>query len=69
MSGAHRDEALRASVVPCSVATARGAVAIAESSSRRAGAVSISAARGAVAIAVASPALTESITHARGARA
>ena len=31
--------------------------------------VSISAARGAVTFAVASPALTESITHARGARA
>ena len=69
MSGAHRDEALRASVVPCSVTTARGAVAIAESFSRRAGAVSISAAHGAVTFAESSPALTESITHARGARA
>ena len=65
MSGAHRDEALHASVVPYSVTTTRGAVADAESSSFRARAVS--AARGAVA--VASPALTESITHARGARA
>ena len=65
MSGAHRDEALHASVVPYSVTTTRGAVADAESSSFRARAVS--AARGAVA--VASLALTESITHARGARA
>ena len=65
MSGAHRDEALHASVVPYSVTTTRGAVADAESSSFRARAVS--AARGAVA--VASPALTESIPHARGARA